>query len=70
MGARPPYPRASGLLGGVRRAALVAAGEVGERVLRPADLAGAEGVWLVNALRGWVEVAVVAPTLPGGGAPR
>jgi para-aminobenzoate synthetase/4-amino-4-deoxychorismate lyase len=62
-GARWTPPRASGLLGGVRREALVAAGAVGERVLRPADLAGAEGAWLVNALRGWVPIL---PTMPGG----
>jgi para-aminobenzoate synthetase/4-amino-4-deoxychorismate lyase len=53
-------PRASGLLGGVLRAELVAGGAVQERVLRPAELDDAEGVWLVNALRGWVPVRLAA----------
>jgi para-aminobenzoate synthetase/4-amino-4-deoxychorismate lyase len=64
-GARWTPPRASGLLGGVRREALVAGGAVGERVLRPADLAGAEGAWLVNALRGWVPILPAVPGRPG-----
>ena len=50
-----PYRLDAGLLPGVFRAALLARGEVRERPLRPADLARARRLWLVNALRGWIE---------------
>jgi para-aminobenzoate synthetase/4-amino-4-deoxychorismate lyase len=40
---------------------LVADGVLAERVLRPADLRRAEGLALVNALRGW-RPAVLAST--------
>ncbi|TCK25670.1 aminodeoxychorismate synthase component I [Pseudonocardia endophytica] len=42
-----------GLLPGVERARLLASGVLRERVLGPADLAAADGLGLVNALRGW-----------------
>jgi para-aminobenzoate synthetase/4-amino-4-deoxychorismate lyase len=46
-------PVSSGCLPGVERAALVRRGVLAERVLRPGDLAGADGVALVSSLRGW-----------------
>ncbi|HEX2163781.1 MAG TPA: chorismate-binding protein [Thermoanaerobaculia bacterium] len=46
-------PLDSGCLPGVARADLLARGRLAERPLRPADLARACGVALVNALRGW-----------------
>jgi para-aminobenzoate synthetase/4-amino-4-deoxychorismate lyase len=49
-------PIGSGLLPGVLRAALLAQGLLHERVLYPADLARAEGMWLINSVRGWVRV--------------
>lgn len=54
-GRRWTPPRACGLLGGVFRGELLDRGLVAERVLRPADLAGAR-VWLVSSLREWVSV--------------
>jgi para-aminobenzoate synthetase / 4-amino-4-deoxychorismate lyase len=51
-------PLASGLLPGVFRAALLARGEVRERVLHPGDLDRAEEVWLVNSVRGWRRATV------------
>jgi para-aminobenzoate synthetase / 4-amino-4-deoxychorismate lyase len=45
---------ASGLLPGTLRAAMLARGEAEEAVLFPADLAGAEGVYLGNSVRGLV----------------
>lgn len=50
-------PVECGLLAGVMRAELVARGEVAERVLTRADLERAFRCWLVNSVRGWVEVA-------------
>ncbi|HYG70524.1 MAG TPA: aminotransferase class IV, partial [Anaeromyxobacteraceae bacterium] len=55
-GARVTPPREAGLLAGTQRAALLARGELAERPLRPADLARARRAWLVNAVRGWVEL--------------
>ena len=55
-GGRVTPPRDAGLLAGVFRSELVARGEVKERTLRVADLRRARRLWLVNALRGWVEV--------------
>ena len=46
-------PLASGLLPGVFRAHLVARGDIRERVLRPADLARADGIYLINSVRRW-----------------
>ncbi len=53
-GERLTPPVACGLLPGVRRAELLARGEILERVLTRPDLDRAAGVWLVNAVRGWV----------------
>ena len=38
---------------GTLRARLLAAGEIAERTLTPADLARAERIWLINSVRGW-----------------
>ncbi|MGY1744324.1 chorismate-binding protein [Blastococcus sp. SYSU D00695] len=53
-------PAGDGCLPGVERARLVAAGVLAERVLVPADLHRAEGLALVNSLRGW------RPAVPAG----
>jgi para-aminobenzoate synthetase / 4-amino-4-deoxychorismate lyase len=53
-------PRECGLLGGIYREALIEAGHLVERRLTPADLERATSVWLVNSLRGRIEVEVVA----------
>jgi para-aminobenzoate synthetase / 4-amino-4-deoxychorismate lyase len=52
-------PLACGLLGGVYRADLVQAGAVRERRLTPADLVHATSLWLVNSLRGRIDVELV-----------
>ncbi len=51
-------PVACGLLPGVLRATLLAAGVLHERVLTPADLARSEGIWLINSVRGWMPAEV------------
>jgi para-aminobenzoate synthetase/4-amino-4-deoxychorismate lyase len=56
-GQRLTPPRACGLLAGTFRASLLRKGEVAERVLTKGDLARASRVWLVNGVRGWVEVS-------------
>ena len=53
-------PLASGCLPGVERGRLLDRGRLVERVLRPADLAAADGVAVLSSLRGW-RTAVVAP---------
>jgi para-aminobenzoate synthetase/4-amino-4-deoxychorismate lyase len=53
-------PLESGLLPGVLRAELLARGEIGERVIRPDDLARAEEIWLVNSVRRWRRAVLVA----------
>jgi para-aminobenzoate synthetase/4-amino-4-deoxychorismate lyase len=52
-GGRYTPPVSAGLLAGTLRARLLAAGEIAERTLTPADLARAERVWLINSVRGW-----------------
>jgi para-aminobenzoate synthetase / 4-amino-4-deoxychorismate lyase len=49
-------PVSCGLLPGVLRGDLVARGEVLERVVRVTDLAQVTRLWLVNSLRGWIDV--------------
>ena len=48
-----------GLLPGVLRAELLDRGEVAEGVLTTDDVARASRVWLINTLRGWIDVSVV-----------
>ena len=58
-GERVTPPLDAGLLPGVFRAGLLSRGEVRERTLLPGDLVRARRIWLVNALRGWIEARVV-----------
>lgn len=46
-------PPASGILPGTFRGELLARGEIGERVVTPADLVRAEELWLINSVRKW-----------------
>jgi para-aminobenzoate synthetase/4-amino-4-deoxychorismate lyase len=50
----------TGLLPGVLRAELLATGQVRERTLTRADLRSARRLWLVNAVRGWIEAKLEA----------
>jgi para-aminobenzoate synthetase/4-amino-4-deoxychorismate lyase len=59
-GERLTPPRECGLLAGTFREELLARGEVREAVLRREDLARARRLWLVNAVREWVPIEVVA----------
>lgn len=61
-GAHCTPPVASGLLPGTLRAQLLDAGEIAERVLTLEDLRIADRLWLINSVRGWVEVKL--DTLP------
>ncbi len=60
-GERFTPPLACGLLPGVFRAELLRRGEIVERVLRPADLRGAEAIWLINSVRRWRRAVVLVP---------
>ena len=57
-GVRVTPPIASGLLPGVMRGELLRRGDVVERVVFVDDLARASRIWLVNSLRGWIDVDV------------
>jgi para-aminobenzoate synthetase / 4-amino-4-deoxychorismate lyase len=57
-GERVTPPVSSGLLPGVYRGWLLRQGQVRERVVRLADLARCEAIWLVNSLRG-AEAALI-----------
>jgi para-aminobenzoate synthetase/4-amino-4-deoxychorismate lyase len=59
-------PRECGLLAGTFRARLLRRGEVAERVLRREDLARAARCWLVNSVRGRVEVAFAGAEAAAG----
>jgi len=61
-GQRVTPPVSSGLLPGVFRQQLLSRGEVEERIVRVDDLAQASRVWLVNSLREWIDVDLVAPS--------
>jgi para-aminobenzoate synthetase/4-amino-4-deoxychorismate lyase len=52
-------PLACGLLPGVFRARLLERGDIRERVLRPADLARAEGLYLINSVRRWRRAVLI-----------
>jgi para-aminobenzoate synthetase/4-amino-4-deoxychorismate lyase len=51
-------PVECGLLAGTFRAQLLEAGDIEEQRISIADLRGAERVWLINSVRGWMEVEV------------
>jgi para-aminobenzoate synthetase/4-amino-4-deoxychorismate lyase len=62
LGGRRVTPAlASGLLPGVLRAELLAAGEIEEAPLAIAEVAGGTSLWLVNALRGWRPARLLDP---------
>jgi len=52
-------PLSSGLLPGVGREHALAAGRIVEGVIRVVDLERAEGMALLNSLRGWIDVELV-----------
>jgi para-aminobenzoate synthetase/4-amino-4-deoxychorismate lyase len=58
-GRRVTPPIGCGLLPGVFRADLLAHGAIEERVLTADLLTRATRAWLVNSLRGWIEVDLV-----------
>jgi para-aminobenzoate synthetase/4-amino-4-deoxychorismate lyase len=60
-GRRWTPPRACGLLAGTLSGALLRAGEISERVMRPEDLGRASRCWFINGVRGWVEVTFDGP---------
>jgi len=52
-------PVESGVLAGTYRSALLEKGIIEERVLYKHDLQNCNKVWMVNAVRGWVEVSIM-----------
>jgi para-aminobenzoate synthetase/4-amino-4-deoxychorismate lyase len=50
----------SGLLPGVFRAELLEAGRLRERVVTREETVHASHIWLINSLRGWIDVTLVA----------
>lgn len=55
-GERYTPPRACGLLGGTLRAELLERGEIRERLITLDDLRSASRLWLINSVRGAIEV--------------
>jgi para-aminobenzoate synthetase/4-amino-4-deoxychorismate lyase len=53
-------PLECGLLPGVKRAALLAAGEIQERRIGIDELRAAQAIWLINSVRGWMAAALDA----------
>jgi para-aminobenzoate synthetase/4-amino-4-deoxychorismate lyase len=60
-GDRVTPPVSCGLLAGTMRADLLARGEIVERRITLEDLGRASRVWLVNSVRGWMEVQLLPP---------
>jgi para-aminobenzoate synthetase/4-amino-4-deoxychorismate lyase len=54
-------PTTAGLLAGTARAELLARGEIAERVLLPADLSRARGIYLLNSVRGRLRAVLLEP---------
>ena len=52
-------PRDCGLLAGVARAESLREGTIHERILTRDDLSRAQGIWLINSVRGWLPVNFV-----------
>ncbi len=57
-------PVACGLLAGVFRAELLARGRLREAVITCEDLTGAEAIYLINSVRGWIPVDLVDDASP------
>ena len=57
-------PQSAGLLAGSLRAELLARGVVQERALFMHDLANAQGVWLINSVRGWLPMQQTSTAAP------
>ncbi|HEV2129461.1 MAG TPA: aminodeoxychorismate synthase component I, partial [Longimicrobiaceae bacterium] len=53
-------PLEAGLLPGVFRQSLLGSGALRERILRPEDLARADGVYLINSVRKWRQALLVS----------
>jgi para-aminobenzoate synthetase/4-amino-4-deoxychorismate lyase len=62
-GVRLTPPVTCGLLPGIYRAELLESGELREQVIMKDDLSRASRIWLVNSLRGWIEVQLVGGRL-------
>ena len=60
-------PVACGLLAGVFRQELLAAGVLRERVLYREDLARADAIWLINSVRRWIRAELPPPNPPDDG---
>ena len=58
-GRRVTPPIECGLLAGTLRAQLLDDHEIEEKRITIADLRGAERVWLINSVRGWMDVALI-----------
>jgi para-aminobenzoate synthetase/4-amino-4-deoxychorismate lyase len=56
-----------GLLPGVLRQHLLDRGEIFEASLRVDDLTRAEGLWLINSVRGWIPAGLEVTALAGPG---
>ncbi|HCX6197881.1 TPA: aminotransferase class IV, partial [Listeria monocytogenes] len=51
-------PVTSGLLSGTMRAELLAKNKISEKTLAKKDLLEADYVWLINSVRGFIEVEI------------
>jgi para-aminobenzoate synthetase / 4-amino-4-deoxychorismate lyase len=58
-GQRSTPPIECGLLGGVFRAELLDAGTLRERTITRDEFAAASRLWLINSLRGWIDIRFV-----------
>lgn len=57
-------PVSCGLLGGVYRQKLLDEGVLTERILYKQDIQAASKLWLINAVRGWIETTAPSSALP------
>jgi para-aminobenzoate synthetase/4-amino-4-deoxychorismate lyase len=64
-GQRLTPARESGLLAGTMRAELLESGEIREAVVKRSDLARCSRLWLVNGVRGWVNVRLAGMSAAG-----
>ncbi|MBM7645596.1 para-aminobenzoate synthetase/4-amino-4-deoxychorismate lyase [Scopulibacillus daqui] len=52
-------PAKSGLLAGTFRDELLSTGKIKERILKADDLKACSSIWLINSVRGWVQVDLI-----------